>query len=217
MTRDIIEKLKEQIVSGITTEVQVVYLMAGIRKLIERDGAQDDFPLLRFHCDWALHSRMDRAGARRLLKIFDEAHLNFKNKLECSDLPRSVQRDLDEIAKMRGFEKEFEKFVDEHGLPQLTRDHRDGWVRFLRLYSKVVEDIPLCVDAKKRGPGRKGDAIKNISRVTMHLDDAKQTVKAAGFEDFFYRMKWTLQDKNGKSGSFSVINSFTVQEPADEG
>jgi hypothetical protein len=30
-------------------------------------------------------------------------------------------------------------------------------------------------------------------------------------------MRWTLQDKNGESGSFTVINSFTVQEPADEG
>jgi len=212
MTRDIIEKLKEQIESGITTEVQVVYLVAGIRKLIERDEAQEDFPLLRFHCDWALHSRMDRAGARRLLKIFDEAHLNFKNSLEWSDLPKPVQHDLDEIAKMRGFEREFEKFLDEYGLPQLTREHRDGWVRFLRLYAKVVEDIPLCVDAEN---GKKADEIRSISRVTMHLDDAKETVKAAGFEDFFYRMRWTLQDKDGESGSLSVLNSFTVQELAD--
>ena len=211
MTRDIIEKLKEQIVSGITTEVQVVYLMAGIRKLIERDDAHADFPMMRFHCDWALHSRMDSAAARELLKIFDKAHLNFKNELAWNDLPRSVQHDLDEIAKMRGFDRELEKFLDEYGLPQLTRDHRDGWVRFLRLYSKVVEDIPFCVDAKK------GAAIENISRVTMHLDDAKETVKVAGLEDFFYRMRWTLQDKNGESGSFTVINSFTVQEPADEG
>ena len=208
-TPDIIGKLREQIEAGVTTEVQVVYLMAGIRKLIERDEAQDHYPLLRFHCDWALHSRMDRAGARRLLKIFDEAHLNFKNKLEWSDLPKPVQHALDEIAKMRGFEKEFERFVDEYGLPQLTRDHRDGWVRFLRLYAKVVEDIPLCVDVKK------GDEIKNISRVTMHLDDAKETVKAAGFEDFFYRMRWVLHDKNGESGSLSIFNSFTVREPGD--
>jgi len=43
MTRDIIEKLKEQIVSGITTESRSVYLMAGIRKLIERDDAHADF------------------------------------------------------------------------------------------------------------------------------------------------------------------------------
>src|SRR6516225_8445299 len=102
-TRDIIGKLKEQIEAGITTEVQVVYLMAGIRKLIERDEAENDYPLLRFHCDWALHSRMDRAAAQKLLKIFDEAHLNFKNELDWSDLSKSVQHDLDEIAKMRGF------------------------------------------------------------------------------------------------------------------
>jgi hypothetical protein len=44
MTRDIIQKLKEQIEAGITTEVQVVYLLTGVRKLIERDEVEDAAP-----------------------------------------------------------------------------------------------------------------------------------------------------------------------------
>jgi hypothetical protein len=31
--------------------------------------------------------------------------------------------------------------------------------------------------------------MKNISQVTMHLDDAKETVKVAGCENFFYRIE----------------------------
>ena len=57
MTRDIIQKLKEQIEAGITTEVQVVYLLTGVRKLIERDEVEDEYPKLKFHCDWVLHPR----------------------------------------------------------------------------------------------------------------------------------------------------------------
>ena len=37
MTEEIIRKLTAQLNNGITTEVQVVYLLVGIRKLIERD------------------------------------------------------------------------------------------------------------------------------------------------------------------------------------
>ncbi len=44
MTRDIIEKLNEQIEVGITTEVEVVYLLTGVWSLIERDEAEDEYP-----------------------------------------------------------------------------------------------------------------------------------------------------------------------------
>jgi hypothetical protein len=64
MTPDIIRKLTAELDQGITTEVQVVYLLAGIRKIIERDNVGDRYSDLKFHCDWALHSRMDRAAAK---------------------------------------------------------------------------------------------------------------------------------------------------------
>jgi hypothetical protein len=71
MTPDIIRKLGGELDTGITTEVQVGYLLAGIRKLIERDKIEDQYAGLKFHCDWALHARMDRAAARAILKQFD--------------------------------------------------------------------------------------------------------------------------------------------------
>lgn len=48
-TRDIISKLTKELDAGITTEVQVVYVLAGVRKLIERDGLEDQYKDLRFH------------------------------------------------------------------------------------------------------------------------------------------------------------------------
>src|SRR5260370_1442382 len=59
---EIIRKLSEELDKGITTEVQVVYVLAGVRKVIERDKVEGQYADLRFHCDWVLHSSMDRAA-----------------------------------------------------------------------------------------------------------------------------------------------------------
>jgi hypothetical protein len=56
MTKDIIRKLANETEAGITTEAQVVYVLAGIRKIIERDKIGDQYAAPRFHCDWALHA-----------------------------------------------------------------------------------------------------------------------------------------------------------------
>jgi hypothetical protein len=113
MTKDIIAKLRAELEAGITTEVQAVYLLAGIRKLIERDEAEDDYPALKFHCDWALHARLDRRSARVMLKLFDDAHVDLRNNVGLGDLPVDVRRGIDRIAKMKGFEAELGKFFDE--------------------------------------------------------------------------------------------------------
>ena len=66
MKEEIIRKLTAQLNEGITTEVQVVYLLVGIRKLIERDEKRERYPVLNFSCDWVLHSKLDRSGAKAI-------------------------------------------------------------------------------------------------------------------------------------------------------
>lgn len=60
MTPDIIRKLQAELNAGVTNEVQVVYVLAGIRKLIELERSADQYQDLVFHIDWALHPKMDR-------------------------------------------------------------------------------------------------------------------------------------------------------------
>lgn len=64
MRDEIIEKLRKELNTGITTEPQVVYLMAGIRKLIEHDNLQAKFPALNFYCNWVLHTKLERGFAK---------------------------------------------------------------------------------------------------------------------------------------------------------
>src|SRR5438128_5703598 len=134
---EIIRKLTKEFDTGITTEVQVVYVLAGIRKLIERDKIEDQYADLRFHCDWALHSSMGRAAAKAILRLFDAAHALLRGGIELHQLPSELRIEIGRISKMKSFEEELSRFLAAYGLPPLTKNRSDGWTHFLHLYARV--------------------------------------------------------------------------------
>src|SRR5882724_9183946 len=139
-TPDILHKLRRELDAGIETEPQVVYLLAGIRKLMERDGVKGKYAALNFHCDWALHSKLEGPGARRVLTKFDAAHpLLRDDHLDLHQLPPGLRAEMNRIMTMRSFQDEIDTFLSDYGLPALTRNEEDGWPRFLYLYAKVIE------------------------------------------------------------------------------
>lgn len=215
-TSDILEKLKRELDAGITTEVQVVYLLAGVRKLMERDEVGDQYPNLKFHCDWVLHPKLQGTGAKAILREFDVAQPLLKGGLELHNLPPGVRGEIERISKMRYFHKELDGFLDAYDLPPLTKNNDDGWARFLYLYAKVVEDIPLTVavpaaGAKMKKPAKAPDtAPKHITQVTVHFKETKESLKHPYGEEKLFTVTWEIRDKNGKSGSIVVYNSFSL-------
>jgi len=98
-THDIIWKLTQELNGGITSEPQVVYLLAGIRKLMEHDQIEDKFVNLKFHCDWTLHSRLSGEAEHQILRLFDAAYpvlKGMKNKLQ-DELPEDLRKNIDRI------------------------------------------------------------------------------------------------------------------------
>src|SRR5260221_14404807 len=94
-TRDIIWKLTRELDQGITSEVQVVYLLVGVRKLMERDGLKKQYPDLNFHCDWALHSKLEGTTAKAVLRKFDTAHGLLRNRqIKLTDLPERLKIEI---------------------------------------------------------------------------------------------------------------------------
>jgi hypothetical protein len=198
-TRDILSKLGRELYEGIATEAQVVYVLAGVRKLMERDGVKKKYPTLNFHCDWALHSKLEGPGATRVLREFDVAHPLLREGAELHQLPHSLNAEIDRIVKMRSFREELDQFLKDYDLPRLSGDDRDEWPHFLYLYAKVIEDIPLVV-VRKRIP-----AAQHISQVVVRFDEANEPI---GGEALF-RVTWTVHDKNGQSGSIEIYNSYS--------
>jgi hypothetical protein len=100
-----------------------------------------------------------------------------------ANCPPDLRGEIDRISKMRSFEKEFAKFLTAYGLSPITRHSEDGWPRFLHLYTRVVEDIPLTVSLpaiskkNKATQGTPDGSAKYISYVTVHLEPARKATQ----------------------------------------
>jgi len=200
MRQDIIRKLKGELSSGITTENQVVYLMAAIRKILEQQQAKGQYPYLNLHCDWSLHSKLEGPAAQKILKHFDDANLHLKTGVKLRDLPTDLRTEIDRISKMKYFERELYRFLQANGLPSLDENRSDGWVHFLHLYARVVEDCPLVM--------RRSNKSASIAKVTLHLVEVpNRSVE----NEVLFKVTWTILDKNGLSGDIFVINSFSLK------
>ncbi|MGD0923344.1 MAG: hypothetical protein ABSA70_16510 [Terriglobia bacterium] len=199
MTEDIIRrKLEAELKEGIRTEAQVVYLMTGLRKLLEQQNAKKQYEYLTFHCDWVLHSKLQGPTAQKVLEQFNLANIHLKTGIKLHDLPVDLRREIDGISKMEWFRGELSTFLAANGLPGLETVRRDGWAHFLHLYGKVVEDCPLVMTTN--------NTAATIEKVTVHLQLANQVVE----NEIEYRITWTVADKNGLSGEIFVINSFSL-------
>lgn len=141
MIPDILRKLKDVIDAGITTEVHTVYLMAQIRKLIEREN-DNAFPYLKFYCNWALHTKLTNKTAQGILQEFEKEHLRLKVGLSFDDLPDGMRAQIEKISKMHLFREELNGYLSYHGLPTIGGDG-DGWSKFMYCYSHVIKDCPL--------------------------------------------------------------------------
>lgn len=141
MVKDILSKLDIELQQEIASDRQVVYILVETRKLLESLPVRDGFESLDFYCNWAVHTQMDRASAKALVRKVDE---NF-SKLLGSGLNEQDNNWLDAVLSLESFRTQFLKFLEAHGLPKEACSDR-CWPTFLHFYSRVIQDCPLlCV------------------------------------------------------------------------
>ena len=199
--RDILSKLRKEMDAGITTEVQVVYFMAGIRKIIERDKAKGQYPTLNFHCDWTLHSQLHGDGAKAVLRAFDAAQPHLLGGTKLGNLPRHIYREIERIFRMETFETELLAFFAAYGLPNFG--DADAWLRFQYLYANVVQDIPLVIYESDI------TTTQNISKIIVQSELAREPIKIDDErQEMWFKVTWTIFDKSGNSGDVFIINGF---------
>jgi hypothetical protein len=201
---EIIRKIREELNKGISTEPQVVYLLAEMRKLLEQQDAlcDPDYEYLVFHCDWALHSRLDRRMARKILALFDSANVRIQAGMKLEDLPESIQTEFNNIAGLKYFKDELYRFLQQNSLPTLKND----WERFEHLYTSVIQDCPLVMSSNNPEI-----SIKNVtvSVGSVYMDLAKMTEGVMPGSFLIYLVDWLLIDKNGESTEFIMMNSYS--------
>jgi hypothetical protein len=144
------KKLNRECREPITTERQVVYILAEIRKLLELENAKDRYPALNFYCDWALHSRISKsAEARRIVEIFDRAERFFT---QMDNTPAGQQmvnpnwdwtNQLSPVVELQNLKFEFGQFCELHSITGNLVNDEEEWLRFMDQYAGVIEDVPL--------------------------------------------------------------------------
>lgn len=133
MEEEIITKLKSALAEPIQKECQVVYILVEIRKLLERLKDKNNFSVLNFYSNWALHPEIDKTSSiRPILEKIEEAILR-------------KTYDVNAIMAIVDFEefcKEIGTFLGKFAInnPFLKIDY---WRKFRRLLVGVLIDCPL--------------------------------------------------------------------------
>jgi hypothetical protein len=154
---------------------------------------------LKFHCDWTLHCRLEGPAAQDVLKYFETANSHLKTGAGLRSLPSDLRREVDNLSQMKHFKRELYAFLKANSLPDLSATRSDGWIHFLHLYGKVVEDCPLVISGKN-------NSASAIDSVTVHVEVANQPVG----DEMPFNITWTILDKNGLSGDIVILNSFSL-------
>jgi len=175
----ILQELQTELTAGITSKAQVVYFLANLRKLIEQFDQRSDYTLAptKFFCDWALHPAMTwNPVGRRLLKTIDQAV--GKSTEEAGAL-------LHHMFSMEAFRDNLRSQLITHKLSADAISRTDPWLRFLRLYLRIIQNSPI-LDGKA--------SLQQIDRIQVRLDERDMTDIPEG-ATFAFTIIWSFYKK----------------------
>lgn len=133
MEDEIIIKLKSALDEPIKKECQVVYILAEIRKLLDRWGDLKILPVLRFYSNWALHIEICKTSAvRPLLEKIEQTILSKKYNVWAV----WAMIDFEEFCKEIGL------FLNKLNINDPFED-RNYWGNFRSLFVDILIDCPL--------------------------------------------------------------------------
>ncbi len=128
MTPRIQEKLHAELLKQIKNEMQVVYILSKIRKILEIDKAKNKYPVLNFYCNWTLHSEMNKTDGQEINNIFKQFIQEPGNQYK--------------LAFHQQFFEQLKKFLLDYKFPLLTKLGLKQFGFFLR---QVISEAPIGV------------------------------------------------------------------------
>ncbi len=140
---EIIEKLNGFLTkhNPLTEECHIVYLMVEIRKIIDHEKSSTTYPLLKFHSDWTVHTKKDhitREIKQTMQVMYKTAETEIKNPAL-----RKAGSPIMQFAYMDGLGQEMRLFLGNHDMDSSLAQEEGGWLEFVKLLVKVLEDQPI--------------------------------------------------------------------------
>lgn len=175
--------LSELLGRPIACEADVVYFLVEVRKLIETMGNR--YPILRFFCDWVVHSKLDRKTAKEVLSKFDAYVFEYIQK--GNTCTPDMLRRLNPLISFRRFSTDMFYLLGEHGLTTDVITDRRRFNPFLSLYVDVVSRTPLVVTDSRVGL----KCLDNISVVKLTQPHARRP--GSDHLLFAFGTRWALK------------------------
>lgn len=152
MKNDIRTKLQEELLKPLETEVQVVYILTRVRKLLEIGKKEKEFEILKFYCDWALHDQIDRIKDDNSIKVF-------LKKVVAGDDGAMINH----ILFFTHFHESFLKFLKAFDLPTTIYSDPRNRSKLNRLLAQIYSDTPVILKEVKK------------TKITMKFQDSSKS------------------------------------------
>ena len=204
MKKDIVAKLAGILDGAIDNECKVVYLLAEVRKLLERDDPDHAKGSLWMYCHWALHvdlispkttegllEKVDRWVTHTVQYLTPHGAWTFGEEW---DLFR-------EFIYFSTFRAQLRAFLSSYDLPTTLCIDDDQWNCFIREYGSVIEDGSLAAVGKR-------NTLKAVEKVTF-----EKGPDLSGHHHVPFEIQWIIQLRDGRTLRTSVQ---TVPEGAGD-
>lgn len=146
---EIVEKLQTFLQKmPFTEECHVIYLLVEIRKILDREENKK-YPLLRFYCDWSVHTAKDRITPE-IKNLMSEIYLDVSEQM-LNIYPLNKKVKIVSFSYMEDLQIEVGQFLQEYGLPQ-ELVIKENWLEFVKLCVRVLSDQPInnpCIDIQR--------------------------------------------------------------------
>lgn len=139
-----LDKIAALVTKGIESEAECIYMLAQIRKYIEKQRI-DGYWNLRMCANWTLHSQLDNATVQGFLRelndflIDAEAH----GEYNISRHP-SLKKKLSFVTSLQD---ELSGFLNAVGIDSTIHTDNSTFRNLLRIFGQVIEDTPLLCKA----------------------------------------------------------------------
>jgi hypothetical protein len=140
----IIEKLRLELQRPVETEMQVVYILVEIRKLLEHDKEDkegDLYPLLNFYGNWVVHTKLSKSSvADRIVRLADE--IMYRTASGAIDAT-TFEDEAVHFITFGLLRDQLRMFLESSDLPTEICTDPARWDAFCKRLAGVVEDVPL--------------------------------------------------------------------------
>lgn len=148
MKNEIIEKIRVILTGPIIGESQVSHFFALVRKLLEglSRPERDQYPLLGFYCDWALHTKIDRSehGAAILERVHKVviAHMAKKDN-------STMAEDLSAVLSFDALGVQLNDFL--YLYADLQKIEEVDWIGIIPILAEIISSCPVTISPERGG------------------------------------------------------------------